>query len=118
MLPIITFGIDEKLLISENTIIIKYRSNTPSSIGWSMLYLKIEDLTVSVHLNDDSLTDIVWCYGQSSVINIIFDQALTIQEVAEELSQKFEYNMDRIHAAIANTKNIELALVPRSKRAL
>ncbi len=118
MLPIVTFESGEKILIEENTVIITNYN------GWSMLYLKMENLTVRAHPNpsgDQDLTNKIWCTDNSSfgTITIIFDRDLTLQEIAEELSRKFEYNVDRICAAIAaNISSIELALVPKSKRAV
>jgi hypothetical protein len=116
MLPIITPRFNKSPLVQDNTVIIT------EFIGYSMLYLRVGDLIVDSCLDHYILTDGVICIDaslESSEITIIFDRALTIQEIAEELSLKFEYNTSRIIAAINNKdKTIQLALIPRSKRAV
>ncbi len=111
--------------LSDNVIIILYCGDLGGS---ALLYLKIGDLFIDEHFSNNELKKTIVCFDMSennSKIYIMFDRELTAREIAEELSLKFEYNIDRIHAAMAaNTgsisaiSNIELAFVPKSKRAV
>jgi hypothetical protein len=117
MLPIreINFGEDEEL--DDGVIVIfSHRGNT----GSSLLHLKIRNLLINECFYNNESKDMVICFDISdnnSEIRISFDSILTVQEVAEELSLKFGYNVDRIRTAITND-DYSIALVPKSKRAV
>ncbi len=124
MLPIIIFEDDRDFSISDNTIsIVKFKY---SCLRWLTLYLRVGELNIDQSFEYNELADELFCFdGTGATVVILFGRELNIQELAEELSQKFEYNADRIRAAMANignirtdTASIELAFVPRSKRAV
>jgi hypothetical protein len=99
----------------KDIVAIIYRENYVNTI-----YVLTNGLLIDYHFHSNRKSII--CYdllNGKRAAYISFDRKLNIQEIAEELSKKLEYNTDRIRTAIADadTPTIELALVPRSKRA-
>ncbi len=118
MIPIQIFSdIPEKEYTDgENIISIIYRDQSENT-----LHVRTNGLLIDCLFYSRPGINSVTCYdlhNNDYAVWILFDRKLTIQEIAEELSQKLEYNIDRIRAMANNKdKTIKLALVP-SKRAV